>query len=212
MNTWRNSVFTVQPLGTEYAQLREDLMDLFKKAKEAAGDDVKSYQMDVHFGAALYGYFKTKSWFNERLASDDGFWRHLALKVIPDLLGARWGNDNADHYFTKPSRIWPKALWWYYELSYKNGSLTDTKALLLSRNFSTDTIENLVERTGRFGTNVGVYRLIMDKYAPLKDVVGKDFRRVMKLNTAKAMVLEPAFCEGGVTGYVDSLFKELELA
>jgi hypothetical protein len=212
MNSWRKNMFTIPDLGVEYTRVRNDLDELFKKAKEDAGGDVKSYKMDLCFGAAIYAYFKDQPWFNVRLAADDGFWRHLALKVIPDLIGARWGNDNMDHFFTIPSRIWPKALWWYLHLSLNNGDIDATKAMLLSRNFSTDTIENLVERTGRFGTNVAVYRLIMEKYAPLKNVVGNDFRKVMKLNTAKAMVLEPAMCDGKEYGYVESIFKELALS
>ena len=83
--------------------------------------------------------------------------------------------------------------------------------MLLSGNFSTDTVLNLVERTGRCGTNISVYRDIMIRYAALENVVDKDFRNVMKLNTAKAVVIEPVFSEGGVNGYVNSIFNELSL-
>lgn len=212
MYSWVGSSFTVPVLGMEYGQVREDLIALFNGAKTAAEDNVRTYEMDVHFGAALYGYLTARSWFNDRLACDDGFWRHLTLRVIPDLVGQRWGNGNADHYYTKPSRIWPKALWWYIHLSLKDSGLNATKEMLLSGNFSTDSIENLVERTGRSGTNIEVYRTIMSKYGSLGNVTGLDFRKVMKLNTAKAVVLEPVFCEGGVEGYVDSIIKELSLA
>lgn len=212
MNSWVGSSFTIPVLGTDYEQVREELVALFNCAKSAAGDNVKTYEMDVHFGAALYGYFMTKTWFNDRLACDDGFWRHLTLRVIPDLVGQRWGNSNADHYYTKPSRIWPKALWWYIHLSLKDSDLDATKEMLLSKNFTTDSIENLVERTGRSGTNIDVYRTIMSKYWKLEKVTGFDFRKVMKLNTAMAVVLEPVFCEGGVEGYVDSIIKDLSLA
>lgn len=145
-----------------------------------------------------------------RLACDDGFWRHIALRVIPDLVGERWGESNSDHYYAKPSRIWPKTLWWFIHLSLC-GTTEDTKKMLLSGNFSTDTVLNLVERTGRCGTNISVYREIMVRYATLKDVADKDFRNVMKLNTAKAVVIEPVFSEGGVNGYVSSIFNELSL-
>ena len=101
-------------------------------------------------------------------------------------------------------------MWWYFYLSF-NHDVDTTKEMLLSEYFSTDTILNLVERTGRCGTNISVYRAIMNKYAPLEDVVDKDFRNVMKLNTAKAVVIEPVFSEGGVSGYVDSLFEELSI-
>jgi hypothetical protein len=153
---------------------------------------------------------KQKPWFTDRLASDDGFWRYLSLRVVPDLVGERWGNTNADHYYTKPSRIWLKTMWWYFYLSF-NKDVETTKEMLLSEAFSTDTILNLVERTGRSGTNISVYRNIMSKYASLEDVSDKVFRSIMKLNTVKAVVIEPVFSTGGVSGYVDSLFNELSL-
>ena len=33
------------------------------------------------------------------------------------------------------------------------------------------------------------------------------FRAVMRLNTARTIVVEPAFCEGGTQGYVTQLFN-----
>ena len=83
--------------------------------------------------------------------------------------------------------------------------------MLLSKVFSTDTILNLVERTGRCGTNISVYRDIMEKYSALNKVADKDFRNVMKLNTAKAVVIEPVFSVDGIPGYVKTLFDDLSL-
>ena len=209
MNSWIANSFALPVLGKEYAEIRNELLVLFDQSKEEA-DDTQGYSMDVCFGAALYMYFRQKPWFTDRLASDDGFWRHLSLRVIPDLVGKRWGNNNADHYYTKPSRIWLKTLWWYYYLSF-NKDVKTTKEMLLTDAFSTDTILNLVERTGRSGTNILVYRGIMSKYAAIEDAGPKDFRNVMKLNTAKAVVIEPVFSIGGISGYVESLFNELSL-
>jgi hypothetical protein len=211
MNSWIGSSFAVPVLGVEYSAMRHDLVEMFDRSKTNAGKDARSYEADVYFATELYAYFKAKAWFNERLACDDGFWRYISLKVIPDLVGERWGNEQADHYYAKPSRIWPKSLWWYFHLSLKDYSVDETKQLLLSEHFSTDTILNLVERTGRYGTNLGVYRTIMSKYGALEDVPEKSFRKVMILNTAKSIVLEPTFFEGGVGGYVDSIFQELSL-
>ena len=209
MNSWIANSFALPVLGKEYAEIRNEILVLFDQSKEEA-DDTLGYSMDVCFGAALYMYFKQKPWFTDRLASDDGFWRHLSLRVVPDLVGKRWGNNNADHYYTKPSRIWLKTLWWYYYLSF-NKDVETTKEMLLTDAFSTDTILNLVERTGRSGTNILVYRGIMSKYAAIEDASSKDFRNVMKLNTAKAVVIEPVFSAGGISGYVESLFNELSL-
>ena len=209
MNSWIANSFALPVLGKEYAEIRNELLVLFDQSNEEV-DDTQSYSMDVCFGAALYMYFKQKPWFTDRLASDDGFWRYLSLRVVPDLVGKRWGNNNADHYYTKPSRIWLKTLWWYYYLSF-NKDVETTKEMLLTDAFSTDTILNLVERTGRSGTNILVYRGIMSKYASIGDAGPKDFRNVMKLNTAKAVVIEPVFSLGGISGYVESLFNELSL-
>ena len=209
MNSWIANSFALPTLGKDYAEIRNDLVTMFSQSQDEA-EIVQGYEMDVCFGAALFGYMKQKPWFTDRLASDDGFWRYLSLRVVPDLVGERWGNTNADHYYTKPSRIWLKTMWWYFYLSF-NKDVETTKEMLLSEAFSTDTILNLVERTGRSGTNISVYRNIMSKYASLEDVSDKVFRSIMKLNTAKAVVIEPVFSTGGVSGYVESLFNELSL-
>ncbi len=209
MNSWIANSFALPTLGKDYAEIRNDLVTMFSQSQDEA-EIVQGYEMDVCFGAALFGYMKQKPWFTDRLASDDGFWRYLSLRVVPDLVGERWGNTNADHYYTKPSRIWLKTMWWYFYLSF-NKDVETTKEMLLSEAFSTDTILNLVERTGRSGTNISVYRNIMSKYASLEDVSDKVFRSIMKLNTVKAVVIEPVFSTGGVSGYVDSLFNELSL-
>lgn len=212
MDAWVANPFTLPNLRNGYLEIRGDLTTLFTESKNVSGNDVRSYQMDVNFGTALYDYLSKKPWFTERLAADDGFWRYLALMVIPNLIGSRWGNDNAEHYYTLPNRNWLKALWWYVHLSLKRGGLDRTKAMLLGEGFSTDTILNLVERSGRRGTNVAVYRTIMSRYAGLKKPSMTDFRKVMKLNTAESVVIEPVFCTGGVDGYVSSLFNDLDLS
>lgn len=212
MRTWIANSFTLPTVSKDYLEIRGALNSLFRDSRKEVGDSVKSYQMDVCFGTALFEYLQGYPWFTDRLAADDGFWRYLSLKVVPNLVGQRWSNDNADHYYTKPSRIWLKTIWWYVYLSKKRGEMSRTKAMLLSGNFSTDTILNLVERTGQGGTNILVYRGIMSKYAMLEDADDKKFRSVMKLNTAKSVVVEPTFFEDGIPGYVNTLFKELSLA
>lgn len=212
MTAWIDSSFALPALGKDYQEMRGDLTTLFQESRTPALDEVRSYEMDVYFGTALYAYLSRKPWFTERLAADDGFWRYLALKVVPNLVGSRWGNDNEEHYYTKPNRNWLKAIWWYVHLSMKRGGLERTKSMLLSGGFSTDTILNLVERSGRHGTNVAVYRAIMSKFASLDKPTMEGFRRVMKLNTAKSVVIEPVFFTGGIEGYVSSLFEDVDLS
>ncbi len=211
MDSWISGGFVLPEVTKDYDELREGITALFQHAVDEQKGSVKSYEMDVCFGILLYEYFKKMTWFTERLASDDGFWRHLSLICVPNLVGKRWSNVNADHYYVKPSRIWLKSVWWYIHLSLTEDNTAKTKEMLLQKNFSTDTILNLVERTGRGGTNHEVYREIMSRYKLLIQVKEKDFRSIMKLNTAKAVVLEPVFCEGGVKGYVESIFSELSL-
>lgn len=211
MNAWIENPSSLPQLGRDYLEMRGDLTTLFGESRDAAGGDVRSYGMDVHFGTALYGYLVGKSWFSERLAADDGFWRYLSLKVVPNLVGRRWSNDNDEHYYSKPNRNWFKALWWYVHLSLKPDGLEATKKMLLLDGFSTDTILNLVERSGRQGTYVQVYREIMSRFSSLGKISMEGFRKVMKLNTAKLVVIEPALFKGGIAGYVSSLFQDLSL-
>lgn len=75
--------------------------------------------------------------------------------------------------------------------------------------FTTDSILNLEERTGRKGTFINVYRYIMYYYSHIPQQVLDEynkntetqqddlFRIVMKLNTAKVMVVDPALYLGG---------------
>lgn len=211
MGAWTSDTLNLPFINKEYEDIRNDLSKLFIESKLLVDEDVRSYRMDIVFGVSLYDYLNTKAWFNLRLASDDGFWRFLSLKVAPNLVGERWGNDNGDHYYSKPNRIWFKTIWWFVFLSIQDAGIQETKRMLLSDKFSTDTILNLVERTGHGGTNVALYREIIKRFHQLSNPSEKDFRKIMKLNTAKAVVIEPTFYEGGISGYVSCLFRELSL-
>ena len=87
----------------------------------------------------------------------------------------------------------------------------ETHDMLLSKNFTTDTIEALVERPGSEGYNVKLCRKIVEYYsrASYMGSMSELFRSVMKLNTARTMVMEPALCEDGIDGYVRALFTDL---
>jgi hypothetical protein len=162
-------------------------------------------------------YLKNQEWFSLRVAADDGFWRYLSLVVIPEAVAIRWGKDNEDHYWRLPRRIWPKQLWWYIHLSWNTDEKT-TMQILESTNCSTDTILNLVERSGKKGTCIDAYRWIVYFYSIVPPKVlseynknrKKDdlFRVVMKLNTARMLVAEPALCIGGFKGYANKLFVD----
>lgn len=218
MREWIDSYPRAPLLDKDYDALRSDLISLFRTVqKKAADNGVKNqdYYTDAQFGILLYIYLKKQSWFSLRLAADDGFWRYLSLKVIPDVVAIRWGKDNESHYWSMPRRVWLKQIWWYIYLSWNKDEPT-TRTIIESPNCSTDTILNFVERTGKKGTCVDAYRWIIRFYTIIpsdalsaynknrkSDVL---FRVVMKLNTARMMVAEPFFCEGGCEGYAKQLF------
>lgn len=222
MEEWKNSYPQLPVLNKDYTTIRNDLAALFKTVLDKAEKEnlkIQDYNTDVQFGVLLYMYLKKQDWFSVRLASDDGFWRYMSLKVIPDVVTIRWGKDNDSHYWSTPGRVWLKQIWWYIYLSWKDNEET-TRRIVESPNCSTDTILNFVERTGKKGTCIEAYRWIIYFYSlvPAKALSeynkkGKNhnlFRVVMKLNTARMMVSEPALCIGGCKGYAKKLFVDAE--
>lgn len=220
MREWIETFPQLPPLTGEYTVLRNDLTLLFQsvvKTAEEKGLKIRDYYTDAQFGLLLYAYLKKQSWFTLRLAADDGFWRYLSLKVIPDAVAVRWGKDNESHFWSTPGRIWLKQIWWYIHLSWK-GDESGTRKIVESPNCSTDTILNFVERTGKKGTCIDAYRCIIYLYTliPLPSLAEYNkgrktddlFRVVMKLNTARMMVSEPALCVGGCEGYAKKLFSD----
>lgn len=218
MNEWISSFPNPPALNGDYAIIRNELFGLFQtvmKNAEKKGGKAKEYYIDAQFGMYLYIYLSGKDWFSLRLAANDGFWRYLSIKVIPHVVAQRWGKDNDSHYWSTPGRIWLKQIWWYVYLSWSVNE-TETRKILESPNCSTDTILNFVERTGRKGTCVDAYRWIIYFYSMIPSEIlteynkrGKNhnlFRVVMKLNTARMMVAEPALCIDGCKGYAKKLF------
>ena len=99
------------------------------------------------------------------------------------------------------------------------GDMQTTAKVLEAPCFTTDSILNLEERTGRKGTFINVYRYIMYYYSHIPQQVLDEynkntetqqddlFRIVMKLNTAKVMVVDPALylCgESCIVGKINS--------
>lgn len=212
----------VEPsLPKDYDDIRREISEIYDGvvANCPASLPRKDYYKDVHFGSKLREYLKGKDWFSMRLACDDGFWRFLSLKVCPTLVLHRWGVDKADHYWQKGSRIWLSSIWWYNYLSW-DGNKDSTVEMLDMKRFSTDTIVSLVERTGRNGVYVVLYRTIMKLFSKLpeeyidnyKNASLKNdslFRAVMRLNTSRIPLVIPEMYKGGTTGYVKSLFYDL---
>ena len=69
---------------------------------------------------------------------------------------------------------------------------------------STDTIVALVERCGRKGYRLDLYREIMKQKS--ENGIGIDeFRKLMVLNSAKIKNINPSLTSRGIIGYVEEL-------
>lgn len=214
-----DTVFKEWENGKKVAPCSEELKDLYIDLKSAFGasltelglkeDEVKnsSYKFDLIFGLKIYMLLNSKYKFNARLASNDGVWRLLSVHGAPDLVFKRWGL-NKSRYFGESRRIWFKSLWWYIHLSWQ-GDMEATYKVL--ENNTTDEIVQMVERSGPSGYRIELCRNIMLCYSRIpskkKNRNTNIFRKVMKLNTARTRVVEPALTTGGEAGYAKELFK-----
>lgn len=198
----------LESLEPDYNKLREDLNYLYGKV---INNFKKDYDIDLYFGMEIYTYFNSQKYFNITVATDDGFWRYLSIKVIPDIVEKRWGKTNEDHYWKRSTRIWLKSLWWYIYLSWQGSK---EKTLNILKNNTTDEIMNLVERAGKKGYYVNVYRNIMYFYNEARNnykdkyISRNLFRKIMVLHIARSNVIEPSLCCEGEKGYVKSLFRD----
>lgn len=196
----------------EYIGLRDDMRQLFVETLSEIGiqpEDIGkknyAYQVDYIYGIKIYELLNTKYNMTLRNASDESIWRFLSVKVVPDIIALRYDKSHPDRFWKKPKRLWLRVLWWYIYLSWQ-GDSQSTKQILETN--STDEILQLVDRCGRSGYRVSLYREFMKKYSELdvterrqKDI----FRKMMVLNTARVQVMEPALVDGGERQYVNDL-------
>ena len=196
----------------DYSDIREDICLLFETTLGQIGITVDqisqknySYQLDLQFGIKLYTTLNQKYDMNVRLAATEGIWRYLSVCVVPDLVEKRYGKDHPDRFWKKPKRLWLRVLWWYVHLSWQ-GSEEATIDIL--KDNSTDEILQLVDRCGRGGYRVNLYREMMKKNGQIDPADRRKkqlFRKMMVLNTARVQVIEPEVAAGGTAGYVESL-------
>lgn len=179
------------------------IMGYFSKTIDDSLGDHKKYETDVRVGLILYDLLPPAE-LGIRNASNDDFWRYLSLKIFPDLVNRRWG-FKSDRYWERGNRIWLKVIWWYVHLSWQGDSVKTSK-LLLSPSLTTDTIVQLVERTGRYGYRIELYRMIMKK-AVESELNSNEFRALMIMNTIKSVNLEPKLSSGGFKGYCEYLIS-----
>lgn len=196
----------------EYRELRDEMRQMFVETLSEIGiehEDIgkknHAYQVDYIYGLKIYELLTTKYNMTLRNASDEGVWRYLSVVVAPDIIALRYDVSHPDRFWKKPKRLWLRVIWWYIYLSWQGDA--DTTKRILETN-STDEITQLVDRCGRGGYRVSLYREFMKKYSELdvKERRQKDiFRRMMVLNTARVQVMEPALVDGGERQYVNEL-------
>lgn len=196
-----------------YVRLGEALNNAWLAVKEEliATDNKKlsEYRRDLGFALRLYELFSSGEFFMPvSTAANPGVWRYIEVYLTPDIVKERYPRESSwnDHFYQKPNRIYLKTLWWYIYLSWQ-GSLADTRMVIEGNN--TDTIVQLVERSGAHGYRVELYRQIMRRFFLFDDSKQdmKLFRRVMKLNTARIVSVEPEMMEKGIPGYVEELYN-----
>ena len=191
-------------LDSDYKELRADLIEGFEKANTG-----QKYALDYQFGMLL-NLKLAREGFTLRDAADDGVWRYLSMCVVPDLVARRWGKGAEIRYYKQSGRIWLKTIWWYIHLSWQ-GNVRDTMNVIAAN--TTDQVLQLVDRSGKKGYFVDVYRKIMYYYwlsRQLNPTVGEtEFRKIMTLHTALCRSVEPGLCEDGVDGYARMLFNKI---
>ena len=193
--------------------LGKKLMEIYADAKIGNALKGESYQLDLKFGMEIYNLFNSGEYhISMRDAMNIDFWRYINVKYASYIVVDRWGDKKKDplarsYLYLNIRRIYLSRLWWYIHLSWQGNERSTWEIL---KGNSSDTILNLVERTGRTGYRLDLYRKIMAKYAnPGKGFEmnrTRLFRNIMKLNTAWIVNIDPELYAGGPDGYVNALF------
>lgn len=200
--------FQAERLSDEYKKIREGIKSIVINVK-SEHPNAREYEFDLAVAVPLYILLTKEFGMNERIASNDGVWRYLSLKVVPDVVLTRWGYKEA-RFWKESRRIWLKVLWWYIYLSWQ-GNEKDTYNTLIDN--TTDIVVQLVERPGPQGYRVETCRVLMKRLCELKYSGNKAevFRKIMVLNTARLKVVEPGLFEGGEGEYIGQLFDYFSL-
>lgn len=189
-------------LAPGYPELRAAVLDslpLFAKS------DLEAGAYDIQAGLTLYKVLEARG-FGLRHAADDGVWRYLSLIVLPDYVQSRWDKSQEARFWRDRSRIWLRAIWWFVHLSWQ-GDEASTRASVSG--MSTDDVVQIVERPGRRGFRVELYRAMV-RAAGARPQGQRKIRQLMKLNTATVVMIEPSAYRGGVFEYVEALYQQID--
>lgn len=203
----------------DYENKYQDLRILIKKAYKESLIDIgvneenlmqykNIYKFDCIFGIRLYHIFSDGKYeIRENIASDDGIWRYIQMFVVPEIISSRWGIENRDRFYKISRRLYLKILWWYVYLAW-NENLEETKRIIMDDVNTSDTLAQLVERSGRDGYRIELYREIMKRKVEEK-INTQEFRRLMVLNSARVKIINPYLVDGGISQYVNDLIKDI---
>ena len=201
-------IIDVSHLDQNYKDLRDACVAKYYSLKELSknrnGKSSKHF-IDMYFGFFLYDYLNKKKDFVPKYESDYDFWRYIAVCVIPDIVSDRWDITKSDHFYTKPTGIYPFQVYWYIKLSWQGSK---EKTIDVLKDNQEDQILQLVDRPSSIGINLNLYRRIMFKLSTISiEERQKKFRAVMMKNTAKLVNVRPELYEGGIEAYVDMLYQ-----
>lgn len=196
-------------LDQNYKDLRKVCLIKYNEIKNSA--NIKSgksslHYIDMNFGFFLFDYLNQQNDFTSKYESNYEFWRYFAVCVIPDIIADRWNITKSDHFYSKPTGIYPFQVYWYIKLSWQG---TKEKTLQILEKNQEDQILQLVDRPSSIGVNLELYRRIMYKLSFIDPKDRQDvFRAVMLKNTAKLVNIRPEIYEGGINAYVDMLYQK----
>lgn len=200
-----------------YESLKLELNKAFRQSLEEFGidpncEDLKQvkniYKFDCVFAIRIYKIFTEGEYLvGIREASNDNIWRYIQLLVVPNIIAARWGNNNTERFYELGNRLYLKILWWYIYLSWTEDE-NKTKELIMNNINTSDTLAQLVERSGKNGYRIDVYREIMQQKTYCQ-VNTEEFRKIMVLNSARVKIINPYLYQDGVKDYVSNLINEV---
>ncbi len=204
---WESNLVT--DYSPDYEELREMVISVYNSYK-----DKNDYEIDLNIGLCIYEYLNPAKGFSIVMANDDDIWRYISCKVFPDITYARYPKPaqgdirlNKKRFYLHTRRIWLKTLWWYVFLSWQGDSIKTREIL---EKFGTDTISDLIERTGQ-GYRLMLYRQLMNEYSRVENRKTYLFNNIQKQNLVNCRTVEPALADGAEQGYVKALFKQLSI-
>jgi len=191
-------------LGRIAKELQQDLEAAYQSIQDDVDVTKDRYKFDLYYGLEMYELLQDKYHFTERIASQPNFWRYLSICMIPHVVYQRQGLKEKVFY-EDTTRIWLRQIWWYIHLSWQ-GDKEATYEIL--KNNTTDTVVQLVDRSGKRGFKINLTRHLMYELGT-RDIQQKEkvFRQIMKLNTAQLSLIEPELVIGGIRAYTSNLFS-----